>query len=158
MLSTASVDKRKLCKQTFLNMLCFYPPILVQIPRCCSGGAAEDLSRLPWDEAIHRHIQWVSFFLGKQTSCVFYPLSTFLSCTSRLCLAEKWFHPLWISAFNDGTQKDLLKLIGNLPVQYEGEVCLNTPRVWKVDMWWQTLLNHTLYGVIIMYWWQPLLS
>lgn len=27
---------------------------------------------------------------------------------------------LLISAFNDSIQKDLLKLIGNLPVQYEG--------------------------------------
>lgn len=30
------------------------------------------------------------------------------------------------SAFSDGTQKDLLKLIGNLPVKYEGKADRNT--------------------------------
>lgn len=39
----------------------------------------------------------------------------------RLSFAENWLLLLSISAYSDSTQKDLMKLIGNLPVQYEGE-------------------------------------
>lgn len=38
-----------------------------------------------------------------------------------LSFAGNWLLLLSISAYSDSTQKDLMKLIGNLPVQYEGE-------------------------------------
>lgn len=107
--------------------LSFYPLISVQIPRCCCWGAAEDPSHLPWDDTVHRHIQWG--FLGKHT--------WFILCRhlhiSYLFLAENWLLLLSISAFTDSTQKDLLKLIGNLPVQYGG----------KSELWHQRLSKGT---------------
>lgn len=54
-----------------------------------------------------------------------------------------WLFTLLISAFTDSTQKDLLKLIGNLPVQYEGRCEPWHQRVSiETVVHWQQLLRH----------------
>lgn len=58
--------------------------------------------------------------------------------------SDNWLPLLLISAFTDSTQKDLVKLIGNLPVQYGG----------KSELWHQRLSNCVI--VCHVYWWQHL--
>lgn len=57
-------------------------------------------------------------FLGNKVhlSLPILTIFAFVSC---------WAFPVAFSAFSDSTQKDLLKLIGNVPVKYEG----------KTDLW-----------------------
>lgn len=82
-------------------------------------------SSLTW---YHRRAPTVSYF-GGQIQFYLY------GCIINLLLL------LMISAFTDSTQKDLLKLIGNLAVQYEG----------RCELWHQRLSMET-----IVHWWRLL--
>lgn len=69
----------------------------------------------------------------------------------RLSFAGNWLLLLSIAAYSDSTQKDLMKLIGNLPVQYEGESGdVQTERSWHamcettMHWWWHLYLLRPL--------------
>lgn len=92
----------------------------------------------------------VSFFLGRHSPYI-KPDSIYPSITDRIIVS--------IPAFTDSSQKDLLKLIGNLPVKYGGKCDLLTPaetvsHVWGRDHVLMTvsLSEGRSYNIPILLW------